>query len=94
MIVDGVKVNFSEVYSDEAEDLARQFIREIRASGKEPDRVLLNPDGDEIELKAILKADPGTIRRTRRVTGYLTDLQNMNDAKQAEVRERRAHDEK
>lgn len=48
----------------------------------------LGLDGEEIIVKATEKSP---IRRVRRITGYLSSIDNFNDAKVAECRSRVTH---
>ena len=45
-------------------------------------------EGNQVEIKVIPKSP---IRRVRRITGYLSNIENFNSAKQAECRDRLVH---
>lgn len=51
-------------------------------------RVELRLDGDEI---TIIATERSPIRRVRRITGYLSNVENFNDAKRDEVNARFKH---
>jgi anaerobic ribonucleoside-triphosphate reductase activating protein len=55
---------------------------------KELARVELAIDGENIVIKAIEKSP---VRRVRRITGYLSNMENFNDAKQDELQARYKH---
>lgn len=50
-------------------------------------KIQLNSDADEV----ILTPHYDTINRVRRITGYLSNLPNFNDAKRAEEHDRVKH---
>lgn len=45
-------------------------------------------DNGEVELKTIERSP---IKRVRRITGYLSEVDNFNDAKKAELAQRKSH---
>ena len=55
---------------------------------KELARVELTLDGDNVVVKAVEKSP---VRRVRRITGYLSNMENFNDAKQDELEARYKH---
>ena len=55
---------------------------------KELARVELTLDGDNVVIKAVEKSP---VRRVRRITGYLSNMENFNDAKQDELGARYKH---
>ena len=55
---------------------------------KELARVELTLDGDNVVVKAVEKSP---VRRVRRITGYLSNMENFNDAKQDELGARYKH---
>lgn len=57
-------------------------------SGKTLAKVELRIDGDEVVITATEKSP---ISRVRRITGYLSNLSNFNDAKTAEESQRKKH---
>lgn len=59
-----------------------------KARHKELARVLLTLDEENIVIKAVEKSP---VRRVRRITGYLSNMENFNDAKQDELQARYKH---
>lgn len=53
-------------------------------------RLFKEVDGEEVYIsyKAYYKSN---IKRTRRITGYFSDISNFNPAKKAELRDRKPH---
>jgi len=78
-----------EIHGDISEAQIRQIVDEERqswaAKGKVLGRIILTADSDEIEVKALEKSP---IVRTRRITGYLSNVERWNDAKRAELKDR------
>lgn len=69
----------------ETEEIMLQEMEHWQKQGKEVCR---------IEIHLIVKSYPKQeIRRVRRITGYLSDVKNFNDAKKAEMSERVSHEE-
>lgn len=52
--------------------------------------LLINRDGEHADLKYTTEAPP--FERIRRITGYLQKTEQWNDAKKAELRDRRTHE--
>ena len=89
MTVDGIKVLYcGDLTSDEVEELAREEISEYNKEGVELAKIMLTPTEKEVIVETIPKSP---IRRIRRITGYLTPIDNMNNAKRAEVGDRKPH---
>ena len=89
IIVDGIKVTVDEgITTDEIEDIVRREKNLWSANGKQISTIDLKLDGDEIVLTAVEKSP---IKRVRRITGYLSNIESFNDAKQAECRDRVSH---
>ena len=59
------------------------------AQGMELGRLCIDIEGDEL---VVYSAPKTNIRRTRRITGYLSNADNFNDAKKAEMEDRVAHE--
>lgn len=60
--------------------------------GKEVYMITIEPSGDDGEY--VVKSSPKQeIKRVRRITGYLSNENNFNDAKRAELRDRVKHNE-
>ena len=54
------------------------------------DKLVIELDGDYVNLKTFIK--PMAFERVRRITGYLVGtLDRFNDAKRAEVKDRKQH---
>ena len=89
MLIDGVTVLADPVLSPEE---IQYFVAEEKRIWKEKNKQLgqleLGLDGEEIVLKATEKSP---IRRVRRITGYLSSIDNFNDAKVAECTDRTKH---
>jgi predicted DNA-binding protein YlxM (UPF0122 family) len=74
----------------EAMEIAKQAIYDqISKCVYRPKSIIVQKEGSDwiVEMEATQK----TIVRTRRITGYLSNLNNFNAAKKAEERERKAH---
>lgn len=74
--------------SQEIEQLAVSEIQEWAELGKDLASIQMNLEGDEVVIQAIEKSP---IRRVRRITGYLSNIENFNDAKRAECHDRYVH---
>ena len=89
MLIDGVNVLADPVLSPEE---IQYFVAEEKRLWKDKNKQLghleLGLDGEEVILKATEKSP---IRRVRRITGYLSSIDNFNDAKVAECRSRVTH---
>jgi len=68
--------------------IVEEEIAQWKDRHKELARVLLTIDGENVEIKAIEKSP---VRRVRRITGYLSNMENFNDAKQDELHARFKH---
>ena len=89
MQIQGVTILADQDLSiQEIELLATQEITEWATMGKEIASLELKLDGDEVLLHAVEKSP---IRRVRRITGYLSNIENFNDAKKAECHDRYIH---
>jgi hypothetical protein len=90
MIVEGVRVEYPfEMTPEEAGQYAEEEIGLWRQKGKALDRVEIQTDGGYVIVKGQEKSP---IRRIRRITGYLSEVHNFNDAKQSELEERTVHE--
>lgn len=90
MIVEGVRVEYPfEMAQEEAIKYAEEEIVLWRHKGKELDRVEIEADGSYVIVRGKEKSP---IRRIRRITGYLSEVHNFNDAKQAELSARTVHE--
>ena len=89
MQIQGVTVIADEnLTQKEIELLVDQEIAEWEKQGKKIAKIELLLDGDEVIVKADEKSN---IRRVRRITGYLSNIENFNDAKRAECMDRVIH---
>lgn len=74
----------------EGREVAKGVILDhIRCAFQRPRRVIVELDGDE--YKVTVECDQQVIARTRRITGYLSDLSHFGSAKAAEEGDRRPH---
>lgn len=73
---------------EEAKQYVMEEIQNWEGQGKSLGKVVLELDQDEVVIKAYAKSP---IRRIRRITGYLSEQSNFNDAKQAELAQRVVH---
>ena len=89
MQIQGVTIMADNALSaQEIEQLALQEISEWEQMGKELSSLQLELDGNEVVIQAVEKSP---IRRVRRITGYLSNIENFNDAKKAECHDRYVH---
>lgn len=89
MTVDGIKVVADP--SITSEEIAQLVAEEKRLWGNQNKvlaEVKLILDGEEIVIHAVERSP---IRRVRRITGYLSSIDNFNDAKAAECKDRANH---
>lgn len=89
MIVGGVKVVADPAIS--ADEIAKLITEEKgrwENRHKKLGEVKLVLEGDEILIHAVERSP---IRRVRRITGYLSSIDNFNDAKVAECKDRTNH---
>ncbi len=89
IVIDDVLINYDNGITEEE---IRQILAEERllwlAKGKTLGKMELSLDGDEIIVRAIEKSQ---IKRLRRITGYLSEIDRFNPSKQAELRDRKSH---
>lgn len=89
MIISGVAVTADPTLSnEEVVAIVDAEIQEWAKRSKTLSRVELSIDGDEVIVRAVEKSP---VRRVRRITGYLSSVDNFNDAKRAECEDRKAH---
>lgn len=89
VIVNQVVVQYDPLLStDEVNILVEDEIKRWKEMNKQLARVELTLDGDCVVISAVEKSP---IRRLRRITGYISNLDNFNDAKQDELRQRFKH---
>jgi anaerobic ribonucleoside-triphosphate reductase activating protein len=89
MLVNGVTV-FADHSLDQEEIIAivEEEIKSWNKKGKALSTVELMVEGDDVVVKAQEKSP---IRRLRRITGYLSNLEKFNDAKRSECLVREVH---
>lgn len=89
MIVNNVLVEYPETM---AENEATRYVEEEiglwNEKGKQLGKVIIELDGDEAVLRSF---EHSPIKRVRRITGYLSEAGNFNDAKRAEMKARVVH---
>lgn len=89
MQIQGITINADSALSvQEIEQVTLQQIQEWEQMGKELASLNLQLEGEDIVVQAIEKSP---IRRVRRITGYLSNIENFNDAKKAECHDRFVH---
>lgn len=75
----------------ETEEIMIQEMEHWQKQGKEVCRIEIHLGDSEGEF--VVKSYPKQeIRRVRRITGYLSDVKNFNDAKKAEMSGRVSHE--
>ena len=89
MVVNGIQVTADPRLSREE---INQYITEEKqlwdSRNKQLGQIELSIEQDEVVVKATEKSP---IRRVRRITGYLSSIDNFNDAKVAECTDRAKH---
>ena len=89
MVIDGIKVLAdSQLSNAEIIQYVSEEKRLWEKSQKRIGMLEISLDGDEVIVKATEKSP---IRRVRRITGYLSSIDNFNDAKVAECSDRAQH---
>ena len=88
-LVNHVAVEYDPALSvDEMTAIVNEEVKLWQEKHIELARVLLTVDGDSVIVKTVEKSP---VRRVRRITGYLSNMENFNDAKQAELQQRYKH---
>lgn len=89
MLVDGINVVHPlEMDAKEAAVYVKEEAELWLKKGKLLDKVELLVEDGYVVVKAVEKSP---IKRIRRITGYLSEMANFNDAKQAELADRTTH---
>ena len=89
MQIQGINITADPTFSSqELESLVLEEVSEWNRQGKELASLTFQLEGDEVLIQAIEKSP---IRRVRRITGYLSNIENFNDAKKAECKDRYIH---
>ena len=76
------------MFPEEIAILVDEEVRQWASKGKEIATIKFALEGDEVVIEAEEKSP---IKRVRRITGYLSNIENFNPAKQAECRDRVIH---
>lgn len=76
------------LHPDEVKYLVENERKEWQGLGKEIAEISLALDGSEVCVEVKEKSP---IKRVRRITGYLSNLENFNEAKRAECEARVIH---
>ena len=88
-IYKGIKVEDSTGLPEkDITEIVDQEIEIWRQAGKTLAEVRTSWSDDEIMVESLERSP---IKRLRRITGYLSAIDNFNDAKKAELRDRVAH---
>jgi hypothetical protein len=89
MIIEGINVVAAPELSDqEVYKIVNDEIKIWISKNKTLAKIELSLDGENILVTAIEKSP---IRRVRRITGYLSNMENFNDAKLSELNNRTKH---
>jgi anaerobic ribonucleoside-triphosphate reductase activating protein len=89
MLVNGIRVKADPALSnDEVAALVDDEIRLWQQRGKPLGSIDLSLDGESVIIRSYEKSP---IRRVRRITGYLSTIDQFNDSKQAECKDRKVH---
>lgn len=90
VIVDGV-VHITEKLKNDIIEEERHY---WQSKGKEVGEVRISKDKDNDAKVVIASLPKQNIKRVRRITGYLSAVENFNDAKRAELNDRAVHGSK
>lgn len=77
------------VTKEELHNIRAYEERKYKKQGMELGRLSIDIEGDELVVYSSPKTN---ITRVRRITGYLSNANNFNDAKKAEMEDRVAHE--
>lgn len=89
VIVDG-DVNITEKFKN---DIIAEEVHCWQSQDKEVGEVRISKDKDNDAKVVIASLPKQKIKRVRRITGYLSAVENFNDAKRAELNDRVNHQE-
>ena len=87
-IIQGIAVAFLDTEPHREEE-ARAYLQHARNQGGDLKSLLIKRDEEHADLSYTFNAKP--FERIRRITGYLQKTEQWNDAKKAEMRDRRPH---
>lgn len=89
MIHKGIAIEMPEDMTvEEAQVYVEEEIMLWQEKGVELGRIILKVDGDEVIIQAVEKSP---IKHIRRITGYLSEVDNFNNAKRSELEQRVVH---
>lgn len=89
IVIDNIVVLHDDRLSlDEIMDYLTDEQQLWKTNGKELARVEMTVEGDFVIVKGVERSP---VRRVRRITGYLSNMENFNDGKKAELAERYKH---
>lgn len=89
MIIENVKIIAEEgITEEEIQSILAEEKQLWNSRGKNLGKLELTISGDEIVVKSIERS---SIKRVRRITGYLSTEEKFNDAKHAELKARIPH---
>lgn len=77
-----------ELHLDEVKYWVENEIEEWKKAGKEIAEISLFLEANEVLIEAVEKSP---IKRVRRITDYLSNIENFNEAKRAECDDRMIH---
>lgn len=87
--IDGIEITHDDdITMEELTEYINQERQIWEAKGKVVGKINIKLAGDEVEIESSAKSN---IKRVRRITGYLSDSDNFNDAKRAELNNRYKH---
>jgi anaerobic ribonucleoside-triphosphate reductase activating protein len=89
VIIDG-DVNITEKFKN---DIIAEEIHYWQSQDKEVGEIRISKDKDNDAKVVIASLPKQKIKRVRRITGYLSAVENFNDAKRAELNDRVNHQE-
>lgn len=87
VIIDG-DVNITEKFKN---DIIAEEVHYWQSQDKEVGEVRISKDKDNDAKVVIASLPKQKIKRVRRITGYLSAVENFNDAKRAELNDRAVH---
>ena len=87
VIIDG-DVNITEKFKN---DIIAEEVHYWQSKDKEVGEVRISKDKDNDAKVVIASLPKQKIKRVRRITGYLSAVENFNDAKKSELNDRSVH---
>lgn len=87
VIIDG-DVNITEKFKN---DIIAEEVHYWQSQDNEVGEVRISKDKDNDAKVVIASLPKQKIKRVRRITGYLSAVENFNDAKRAELNDRAVH---